>query len=48
MGFLEATVDIALKRPELRDGLMEYLKTKVNVNDNIEEVSVMDEVAIAE
>ena len=48
LGFLEATVDFALKRPELRDGLMEYLKTKVNVNDNIEEVSVMDEVAITE
>lgn len=26
LGFLEATVDYALKRPELRDGFMEYLK----------------------
>ena len=48
LGFLEATVDFALKRPELRDGLMEYLKTKVNVNNDVEEVLVMDEVAVTE
>ena len=48
LGFLEATVDFALKRPELRDGLIEYLKTKVNVNDDVEEVLVMDEVAVTE
>ncbi len=29
LGFLEATVDFALKRPELRDGFIDYLK-KVN------------------
>ena len=28
LGFLEATVDFALKRPELRDGLIEFLKSK--------------------
>lgn len=29
LGFLEATVDFALKRPELKDGFIEYLK-KIN------------------
>ena len=28
LGFLEATVDFALKRPELRDDFIEFLKTK--------------------
>jgi len=28
LGFLEATVDFALKRPELRDGFLEFLKSK--------------------
>ena len=28
LGFLEATVDFALKRPELRDEFIEFLKTK--------------------
>lgn len=28
VGFLEATVDFALKRPELRDDFIEFLKTK--------------------
>ena len=28
LGFLEATIDFALKRPELRDGLIEFLKSK--------------------
>ena len=30
LGFLEATVDFALKRPELRDGFLEFLNSKVN------------------
>ena len=29
MGFLEATIDFALKRPELHDGLVNYMRTKV-------------------
>lgn len=29
MGFLEATIDFALKRPELHDGLLNYMRTKV-------------------
>ena len=33
LGFLEATVDFALKRPELRDDFIEFLKTK---SDNAE------------
>ena len=33
LGFLEATVDFALKRPELRDDFIEFLKTK---SDQIE------------
>ena len=44
LGFLEATVDFALKREELRDEFMEFLKNKVGlkelVDDNIEEVSI--------
>lgn len=31
LGYLQATVDFALKRPELRDGFMEYLKSVVEV-----------------
>lgn len=30
LGFLEATVDFALKRPELRDEFMEFLENRVN------------------
>ena len=29
LGFLQATVEYALRKPELRDGFMEYLKTIV-------------------
>ena len=28
LGFLEATVEFALKRPELREEFIEYLKTE--------------------
>ena len=28
LGFLQATVDFVLKRPELRDDFIEFLKTK--------------------
>ena len=46
LGFLEATVDFALKRPELRDEFMEFLKSKCdskefsNKNKNIEEAAI--------
>ena len=33
LGFLEATIDFALKRPELRDDFVEFLKTK---SDDVE------------
>lgn len=44
LGFLEATIDFALKRPELRKGLIEYIKNKV-VEDNTYE-SILDEVCV--
>ena len=31
LGFLEATIDFALKRPDLRDGLIEFLQTKAEL-----------------
>ena len=42
LGFLEATVDFALKRPELRDGFIEFLKSK-SFNSDCEE---LQEVAV--
>ena len=42
LGFLEATVDFALKKPELKDSFMDYLK-KVSKETNIEK-----EVALTE
>ncbi|CEP97201.1 UTP--glucose-1-phosphate uridylyltransferase [[Clostridium] sordellii] len=42
LGFLEATIDFALKRPELRKGLIEYIKNKVGEDDTYE--SILDEV----
>ncbi|MCR8746810.1 UTP--glucose-1-phosphate uridylyltransferase GalU [Romboutsia lituseburensis] len=47
LGFLEATVDFALKRPELRDEFIEFLRRKGKDNKDKEvEVNVIDEVAI--
>ena len=43
LGFLEATVDFALKRPELRDGLIEFLKSKAIKEESKE---VHEEVAV--
>ena len=43
LGFLEATVDFALKRPELRDEFIEFLKTKAikeESKESQEEVAV--------
>ena len=47
LGFLEATVDFALKRPELRDEFMEFLKGKVELKDlsdkNIDDAAITAE-----
>ncbi|SCI44559.1 UTP--glucose-1-phosphate uridylyltransferase [uncultured Clostridium sp.] len=46
LGFLEATVDFALKRPELRDDFMEFLKTKTNLLESTkEDKEILNEVA---
>ncbi|CEP81827.1 UTP--glucose-1-phosphate uridylyltransferase GalU [Paraclostridium sordellii] len=42
LGFLEATIDFALKRSELRKGLIEYIKNKVGEDNTYE--SILDEV----
>lgn len=47
LGFLEATVDFALKREDLRDDFMEFLKSKNKVSESlpkIEEYNMLDEV----
>lgn len=41
LGFLEATVDFALKRPELRDDFVDFLKSKAGKTEN----NTLDEVA---
>lgn len=41
LGFLEATVDFALKRPELRDDFVEFLKSKAGKIEN----NTLDKVA---
>lgn len=47
LGFLEATVDFALKRPELRDEFMDFLRSKGEQKKAKEvNVNIMDEVAI--
>lgn len=44
LGFLEATIDYALKRDDLRDGLLSYLKTKIDTNEpTLKEVAVTAE-----
>ena len=32
LGFLEATVDFALKREDLKDGLLDFLREKIDSN----------------
>ncbi len=44
LGFLQATIDFALKRDGLKDEFMEFLKSKVNGNEGLKEV-VLDEAA---
>ncbi|RDY27435.1 UTP--glucose-1-phosphate uridylyltransferase [Romboutsia weinsteinii] len=41
LGFLEATIDYALKRDDLKESLMSYLKTKIDINE-----PVLKEVAV--
>ena len=48
LGFLEATVDFALKRPELRDGFMEFLRSKSGLKEFSNENQSVEEAAITE
>ncbi|CEK39058.1 UTP--glucose-1-phosphate uridylyltransferase GalU [Paraclostridium sordellii] len=45
LGFLKATVDYALKRPELKSDFIEFLKEKVSLENNSNE-DIIDEAAI--
>ncbi|CEN23583.1 UTP--glucose-1-phosphate uridylyltransferase [[Clostridium] sordellii] len=45
LGFLKATVDYALKRPELKSDFIEFLKEKVSLENNSKEDTI-DEAAI--
>ncbi|CEN21717.1 UTP--glucose-1-phosphate uridylyltransferase GalU [Paraclostridium sordellii] len=45
LGFLKATVDYALKRPELKSDFIEFLKEKVSLENNSKE-DIIDEAAI--
>ncbi|CEN76453.1 UTP--glucose-1-phosphate uridylyltransferase [[Clostridium] sordellii] len=45
LGFLKATVDYALKRPELKSDFIEFLKEKVSLENNSKE-DMIDEAAI--
>ena len=45
--FLEATVDFALKRPELRDEFMEFLENRVNNSHRKDDFDCEKEVAVS-
>ncbi|WP_197096094.1 UTP--glucose-1-phosphate uridylyltransferase GalU [Paraclostridium sordellii] len=45
LGFLKATVDYALKRPELKSDFIDFLKEKVSLENNSKEY-IIDEAAI--
>ena len=47
LGFLEATVDFALKRPELRDEFMEFLENRVNDSQSKDDFDCVKEVAVS-
>ena len=47
LGFLEATVDFALKRPELRDKFMEILVNRINNSQIKEDFDSIKEVAVS-
>ena len=41
LGFLEVTIDFALKIPELRDGLIEFLESKKELQtSSVEEAEI--------
>ena len=54
LGFLEATVDFALKRPELRDDFIDFLKSKSGIirkeenidKDSKDKENILEEVAV--
>jgi len=43
LGFLEATIDFALKRPDLRDNLIDFMKNTIETNNSLEEVAITKE-----
>ena len=47
LGFLEATVDFALKRPELRDKFIEFLEDRINDSKSKEDFDCEKEVAVS-
>lgn len=48
LGFLEATIDFALKREDLGHEFMEFLKTKINNKEEVVEEEILEEVAATE
>ncbi|MCU9810313.1 UTP--glucose-1-phosphate uridylyltransferase GalU [Paraclostridium sp. AKS81] len=47
LGFLEATIDFALKREDLGNDFMEFLKTKVKSEElEVQDVGILEEVAL--
>ncbi|MEW8962212.1 UTP--glucose-1-phosphate uridylyltransferase GalU [Paraclostridium dentum] len=48
LGFLEATIDFALKREDLGHEFMEFLKTKLNNKEEVVEEEILEEVAAIE
>ena len=47
LGFLEATVDFALKRPELRDKFIEFLEDRIKNSQSKEDFDCTKEVAVS-
>ena len=47
LGFLEATVDFALKRPELRDQFMEVLENRINDSQSKDDFDCAKEVEVS-
>ena len=47
LGFLEATVDFALKRPELRDKFIEFLEDRIKDSQSKEDFDCGKEVAVS-
>ena len=47
LGFLEATIDFALKRPELREKFMDFLENRINDSQSKENLECEKEVAVS-